>query len=385
MNRVDRRLLLNFDWALFAFTLIIPCIGLLVLYSAGFDSESSVDFLKWLSLDFKSAACAKQTLYLASGIVVMTIGMFVPTSWFYRYSYVFYAIALGLLLIVASFGVVVNGSRRWLDLGAFKLQPAEFMKLGLLITMARVLSKSPPKPGSQYGISGLIVPVLWIAVPMALIMQQPDLGTALSLGIVGAGQILFVGVRPRVIIGLVLAFCVLAYPAWHSLHQYQQRRIMVLLDPESDPQGSGYHITQSKIAVGSGELFGKGFQRGTQTQLEFLPEHTTDFVFSVLAEEWGFVGCAFVIGLFFCLISLMLRVAYRSRDLFSCLLVVGITTQIFAHLVINIGMVIGLMPVVGIPLPLVSYGGSSLLSLLFGLGIVQGVSMRRNIGGMGLG
>jgi rod shape determining protein RodA len=253
------------------------------------------------------------------------------------------------------------------------------MKLALLITMARVLSKAPPADGSRYGLKELLLPALWIAVPMGLIMQQPDLGTALSLGIVGAGQILFIGVRPKVIVGLVLSLCVLAYPAWNSLHQYQQRRILVLLNPESDPQGSGYHITQSKIAVGSGELFGKGFQKGTQTQLEFLPEHTTDFVFSVLAEEWGFVGCTFLIGLFFCLIALMLRVAKRSRDLFSCLLVIGITTQVFAHLVINIGMVIGLMPVVGIPLPLVSYGGSSLLSLMFGLGIVQGVSMRRGV------
>jgi rod shape determining protein RodA len=253
------------------------------------------------------------------------------------------------------------------------------MKLGLIVVMARVLSKAPPKDSVCYGWKELIVPALWIVGPMALIMQQPDLGTALSLCIVGVGQILFVGVRPRVLMGVVLAFCVLAYPAWNSLHQYQQRRIMVLLNPEADPQGSGYHITQSKIAVGSGELFGKGFRKGTQTQLEFLPEHTTDFVFSVLAEEWGFVGCSLLIGLYFCLIAQMLRVAHRSRDLFSCLLVIGITTQIFAHLVINVGMVIGLMPVVGIPLPLVSYGGSALLSLLFGLGIVQGVSMRRTV------
>jgi rod shape determining protein RodA len=161
------------------------------------------------------------------------------------------------------------------------------------------------------------------------------------------------------------------------LHDYQQRRILVLLDPESDPKGSGYHITQSKIAVGSGELFGKGYRQGTQTQLEFLPEHTTDFVFSVLAEEWGFVGCLFLLGLFFGLFVSMLRIASRTRDLFSCLLAFGFTVQIFAHVVINIGMVIGLMPVVGIPLPLVSYGGSSMLSILFGLGIVQGVSMRK--------
>jgi rod shape determining protein RodA len=379
MSRIDRRLLGNFDWTLFAFTVLIPAVGLLVLYSAGYDAESSVAFFKWLNINFHSLACAKQALYFAVGLVAMIIGMVIPTSWLQRYCLIIYAAALLALIMVAGFGVVVNGSRRWLALGSFKLQPAEFMKLGLLITMARVLAKSPPKKDSRYGALELIIPAIWIVIPMALIMQQPDLGTALSLGLVGAGQILFVGVRPKVIIGLILTFCLLAYPAWNSLHQYQQRRIMVLLDPESDPRGSGYHITQSKIAVGSGELFGKGFQRGTQTQLEFLPEHTTDFVFSVLAEEWGFVGCTFVLGLFFCLIALMLRVAYRARDLFSCLLVIGITTQVFAHLVINIGMVIGLMPVVGIPLPLISYGGSSVLSLMFGLGIVQGVSMRRNV------
>lgn len=156
---------------------------------------------------------------------------------------------------------------------------------------------------------------------------------------------------------IVVTLLVLAYPAWHTLHEYQQRRIIVLVNPESDPQGSGYHITQSKIAVGSGELFGKGYGQGTQTQLEFLPEHTTDFVFSVLAEEWGFVGSVSVIALFLALVSVMLRIANRSRDLFSCLVVFGITAQFFANILINIGMVVGLMPVVGIPLPLISYGG----------------------------
>lgn len=379
MLRVDRRVLSHFDWPLFALTMAIPLLGLIVLYSAGYDPESSVDLLSGMGIDFRSVACFKQALYLLVGLVVMGIGMSIPTQVFQRYAFLVYGGALVLLVLVALCGVVVNGSRRWLDLGAFKLQPAEFMKLGVIITMARLLAKSPPKNGSSYGFRELVIPGVFIAIPMAFIMEQPDLGTALSLGIVGVSQILFMGVRPKTIVGVVLAVAVLAYPAWNSLHDYQQRRVMVLLNPEADPQGSGYHITQSKIAVGSGELFGKGFQKGTQTQLEFLPEHTTDFVFSVLGEEWGFVGCVFMICLFFCLIATMLRVAHRSRDLFSCLLVVGITAQIFAHIVINIGMVIGLMPVVGIPLPLVSYGGSSLLSLLFGLGIVQGVSMRRTL------
>jgi rod shape determining protein RodA len=376
---IDRGLLSHFDWVLLSLTLAIPLVGLVVLYSAGYDPEFAVDFLGWLNVQFHSPACFKQGIYLLAGLLVMMLGMMLPTQTFHRYAFALYGGALMLVVAVAGFGVVINGSRRWLDVGLFKLQPAEFMKLGLIVTLARVLAKSPPKNNSAYTFKELLVPAFFILVPMALIAEQPDLGTALSLGIVGVCQILFVGIRPKVLVGVLLAVCVFAYPAWSSLHEYQQRRIIVLLNPEADPQGSGYHITQSKIAVGSGELFGKGFQKGTQTQLEFLPEHTTDFVFSVLAEEWGFVGCTSMIALFFCLLAVMLRVAHRSRDLFACLLVIGITTQIFAHIVINIGMVIGLMPVVGIPLPFVSYGGSSLLSLLFGLGIVQGVSMRRTL------
>jgi rod shape determining protein RodA len=377
MLEIDRRLLAHFDWGLFTLTMFIPLCGLAVLYSAGYDPDSPVNLFGWVSVEFGSAACLKQGIYLCMGLIAMLVGMSIPTHYFHRYAYILYGGALMLLVAVALFGVVVNGSRRWLDLGGFNLQPAEFMKLGLIVTMARVLSKSPPKDGSSYRLPELIIPSLFILVPMGLIMQQPDLGTAISLGAVGFAQILFVGIRPKTLGLIVAAVLLFSYPAWHMLHDYQQRRILVLLDPESDPQGSGYHITQSKIAVGSGELFGKGYRKGTQTQLEFLPEHTTDFVFSVLAEEWGFVGSVFMIMLFFGLLSFMLRVAHRSRDLFACLLAFGITAQFFAHVVINIGMVIGLMPVVGIPLPLVSYGGSSMISLMFGIGIVQGVSMRR--------
>ena len=377
MSRIERRSLAHFDWALAIFSLVIPLLGLIVLFSAGYDADSPVDLFGFVTVNFPSAACLKQATYLFVGIVVMLLGVCIPTQALYRYSFVLYGMAIALLLAVAGFGVVVNGSRRWLDLGGFNLQPSEFMKLGLIVTMARVLSKRLPQDGVSYRLSELWIPAMVIGVPMLLIAKQPDLGTALSLAIVGVSQILFIGVRRKTILGIVAVVVVLAYPAWEMLHDYQQRRILVLLDPESDPKGSGYHITQSKIAVGSGELFGKGYRQGTQTQLEFLPEHTTDFVFSVLAEEWGFVGCVTLLGLFFGLFVTMLRIAGRTRDLFACLVAFGITVQIFAHVVINIGMVIGLMPVVGIPLPLISYGGSSMLSILFGLGIVQGVSVRR--------
>lgn len=379
MIAFDRRLLSHFDWTLFYLVLLISLCGLVVLYSAGYHPDSEVNLFGVASFEFASAACLKQAVYIIVGLVLMAIGMSIPTQLFYHYAFILYALSMLLLFGVAGFGVVVNGSRRWLDLGVANLQPAEFMKLGLILTMARRLSQSPPRDGKAYRLVELIVPTIVIALPMGLIMQQPDLGTALSLGTVGIAQILFMGVRPKALLTIVVTLLVLAYPAWHTLHEYQQRRIIVLVNPESDPQGSGYHITQSKIAVGSGELFGKGYGQGTQTQLEFLPEHTTDFVFSVLAEEWGFVGSVSVIALFLALVSVMLRIANRSRDLFSCLVVFGITAQFFANIVINVGMVVGLMPVVGIPLPLISYGGSALLSLMFGLGIVQGVSMRRSM------
>ena len=375
--RVGRGLLNGFDWVFLTFGVLIPLCGLVVLFSAGYDPERAVDLFGLFSVEFPSAACLKQATYLLAGLVVMGVAMAIPTQALNRHAFFLYGLGIILLVAVAGFGVVVNGSRRWLSFGGINLQPAEFMKLGIILTMARVLSRRPPKNGSSYALSELLIPGLLIALPMGLIAKQPDLGTALSLGIVGVSQILFVGVRPRALLSVVATVLILAYPAWEMLHDYQQRRILVLLDPESDPRGSGYHITQSKIAVGSGELFGKGYRQGTQTQLEFLPEHTTDFVFSVLAEEWGFVGCVTLIGLFFGLFATMLRIAARARDGFSTLVAFGITAQVFAHVVINIGMVIGLLPVVGIPLPLVSYGGSSMLSIMFGLGLVQGVSIRR--------
>jgi len=372
-----RRMTAHIDWLLMLTSLVICALGLLVLYSAGYDPETAVDLFGFASVEFASAACLKQAVYVVAGLVVMVIAMGIPTQLFFRSASLLYVGSLLLLVAVAAFGVVVNGSRRWLDVGVFNLQPAEFMKFALIVAMARRLSRKPPEDGKAFRLGELVVPLLIIALPMGLIMQQPDLGTALSLGLVGVAQILFVGVRPKAIVTILSALAVLAYPSWLMLHDYQQRRILVLLNPESDPQGSGYHITQSKIAVGSGELFGKGFREGTQSQLEFLPEHTTDFVFSVLAEEWGFVGSVSLIVLFFVLVASMLRITARSRDAFSALVAFGITSQFFAHIVINIGMVIGLMPVVGIPLPLISYGGSAMLSLMFGIGVLQGISMRR--------
>ncbi len=373
---IDRRLISNFDWPLFLSTLLIPFLGLIVLYSAGYDPDSSQ--FKTFLFSIQSPVFVKQLVFLGGGLFIMAVAMSVPTQSIGRYAYVFYSFCVLLLVAVLLFGVVVKGSRRWLALGPFNLQPAELMKLGVIITLAKYISKNPP-PRGGYKLLQLIPPFLIFLIPMGLILKQPDLGTALAVGSVGFLMVLFVGINIRTLILLVLAGCLVVVPAWNMLHDYQKRRVMVLFNPEADPLGSGYHIIQSKIAVGSGEVFGKGFLKGTQTQLQFLPEHSTDFIFSVLAEEWGFFGCLIVICAYMGLLYRLLRVVMKGRDLFSSLMVFGLASLIFCHASINIGMVVGILPVVGIPLPLFSYGGSSVVSTMLAIGLALGVSMRRRL------
>ena len=373
---IDRRFFANFDWALFALIFLIPCFGLVVLYSAGYDPDRTYFKISWLGDGIHSLAFLKQSVFLGAGLIVILIGMSIPTTFFYRYAYLFYSLCIVLLCAVLLVGTVSNGSRRWLNMGAFNLQPSEFVKLAVILASARYLSKNPPA-SDGYTLYELFPLLLLIGFPMLLIIRQPDLGTALSVGAVGAFLIFFIGVRIRAIATLVGVLAAGAIPAWSVLHDYQKRRILTLFDPEADPLGSGYHVIQSKIAVGSGNILGKGFLNGTQSQLEFLPEHTTDFVFSVLAEEWGFVGCVFVLGLYCLLFMKILSVVSKSKDIFSALVAFGIGSQIFFHTIVNVGMVVGILPVVGIPLPLFSYGGSSVLSVLFSLGIVIGISIRR--------
>jgi rod shape determining protein RodA len=250
------------------------------------------------------------------------------------------------------------------------------VKLFTVLALARYLSKRPPK-GGGYRLGNLVEPGLLFLVPMIFIIRQPDLGTALVVGAAGGMMLLFVGIYWKHLLIMIVVAVTAAIPAWGHLHDYQKNRVRSLLDPDLDPRGTGYHIAQSKIAVGSGGLTGKGFMQGTQSQLEFLPEHTTDFIFSVLAEEWGFVGCATVLVAYLLFIGMLLRVANRSKDPFSTLLVFGVSSVIFFHAMVNMGMVVGILPVVGIPLPLFSYGGSSMLSTMFSVGLVMGVSIRR--------
>lgn len=372
--RIDRRLFHYFDWSLLWSALLLPACGLFVLYSAGYNPDYAGLSLGPIAL--KSAAFQKQFMYFCAGLAAMLLGIAVSTQTIFRFAYVLYFICFLALVAVLGIGTVVNGSRRWISAGPFNIQPAEPMKLAVIAALARYITKVPPKP-EGYGFKQLIIPGLMMLAPMALIMKQPDLGSALVIGAVGGMMLLFVGINKRTMLISLLVALMLAVPIWHKLHDYQKQRVLVLFDPESDPLKSGYHITQSKIAVGSGAFWGKGYMKGTQTQLEFLPEHTTDFIFSVVAEEWGFVGCSFMLAAFLLFIYRLLRVVLRGKDFYSSLFVFGIASLFFFHAAVNIGMVVGILPVVGIPLPFFSYGGSAVICALLAIGIALGVSMRR--------
>lgn len=362
------------DWGLFALIMIIPIAGLITLYSAGYSGDYSFKILRWSLLEIKSGPFLKQGAYFLISIPLLLLLCSIPVEMVRKIGAVMYFVCVALLVMVALFGTVVNGSRRWLTVGSWNLQPAEMVKVAVIICMAMCLSRLKFRQ-KGYGIVDLILPGLLLLVPVGFIIQQPDLGTAISVGAGGGIMLLFMGINPRILIIFILVMCAGVVPMWAKLHDYQKNRIISLFYPDTDPQGTGYHITQSKIAIGSGELFGKGFLQGTQSQLEFLPEHTTDFIFSVLAEEWGFIGCFVILGLYLMLFVRLLRLAVRAKDLFSSLLVVGIAGTVFFHVVVNVGMVIGLLPVVGIPLTLFSYGGSSFLSTMVLLGIALRVSI----------
>jgi len=375
MVQIDRRLFSHFDFLLLALSLLLPILGLIVLYSAGHDAGYAKTFT-WPPITIHSQAFLRQAVFIFLGLGCLLAGVVISPSFISRMSYWIYAFCLLLLICVELYGMVAKGSQRWLSMGGFHIQPAEPMKLALVFVLAKCLSRNPPSRGG-YRLREAALPLLLIIMPVALIVAQPDLGTSVAVLAIGLSMVLFMGIRLKTLLMLCLPVLIGVYPAWHLLHPYQKKRIQVLLNPEIEPLGSGYQIQQSKIAVGSGKLLGKGFMRGTQSQLEFLPEHTTDFVFSVLAEEWGFMGSILVLVLYLVLLYRMAVLVLRSKDLFAALTIVGVASLIFAHTIINVGMVVGLLPVVGLPLPLFSYGGSSVVSCMFAIGVVLGFDMRR--------
>lgn len=294
-----------------------------------------------------------------------------------RYAYVFYVLVLILLIVVEVKGFVGGGAQRWVDLGFMNLQPSELMKPAIVVALARYFHGVNMDEIGQPTM--LLLPLGLILMPAALVIIQPDLGTALLI-MMGSAVILFMaGVRMwkfLVLGGLGLA----AIPvAWNMLHEYQQNRVLTFMDPERDPLGAGYHILQSKIALGSGGLFGKGYMAGTQSHLNFLPERQTDFIFTMLAEEFGMVGGLLLIGLYIILLIYGYAIAFRCRHQFGRLVAMGITTGFFLYFFINIAMVMGLVPVVGVPLPFISYGGTSLLTLMLSVGLLMNIHVHRDV------
>ncbi len=272
-------------------------------------------------------------------------------------------------------GKYAGGSRRWLVMGPLSIQPSEIAKIGLIVMLARYYSKGVDQRG--FTLFKLIKPALITTVPFVLIVRQPDLGTAMLFVFIAASMTIFIKIEKRSFFSILITCAITSPIICFFLLDYQKQRILSYLNPERDPLGFGYHIIQSKIAVGSGMLSGRGFLEGTQNALAFLPAQYTDFIFSVLAEEWGFAGSMVILLLFLSLIFLGLNIVYRCRDTFGTMLCLGVIMMIFWQVTINIGMAIGLMPVVGVPLPFISYGGSSIITTMAGIGILMNVSMRR--------
>ena len=362
--RFDRRLITHFEWLLPVLALGVSGLGAMTVYSA-----THVPGMHGLS-----PLALRQLLWLAGGSVAMLAALIFDYRRLERSAFVVYVLVLLAVLAVPVLGRIGGGSRRWIPLGPVSIQPSEFMKLGLVLVLARHFARSYER---GLGLGAAVVPMLLTAVPAAAILAQPDLGTVAVLGIVSLTMLMLGGIRLRWFVLLGVAVAVAAPVAWPHLKVYQQKRILTFVHPEMDPRGAGYHVLQSKIAVGSGMTWGKGFLRGTQNHLNFLPEQHTDFIFSVFAEEWGFVGALVVLALYLALVLRGIVIASRARDRFGVLLVLGLTAIVFWQAVINVGMTTGLLPVVGIPLPFFSYGGSSLLCLLIGIGLTMNVSMRR--------
>lgn len=342
---------------------LLAAIGVTILYSA-----ANGDWYRW---------ALPQLMRFGLGMAVMLFLAFVDVRLFLRYSYLFYFIVLALLIIVEVKGHVGMGAQRWIDLKFMKLQPSELMKIALVLALARYFNATTLQ--NIETIKGILVPLVMVVAPVALVMIQPDLGTALMLLFTAGAMFFVVGVQLWKF-GLVIAGGIVSLPvAWHFLHTYQKNRVLTFLDPERDPLGAGYHIIQSKIALGSGGIFGKGFLNGTQGHLNFLPEKHTDFIFTMLSEEFGMIGGSIVILLNFILIAYSFIFALRSASYFGKLVAIGLTTSYFLYVIINIAMVLGLLPVVGVPLPLISYGGTVIISVMAGFGIILSVNTNRNI------
>jgi len=352
---------LHLDVPLLLGLLALIGFGLVVLYSAG---GENIELIK------------RQIIRLGLAFIVMLFMAQIPPRVLKAWAVPLYGIGIIMLVGVIFFGVTGKGAQRWLDLGFFRFQPSEILKIALPMMLAWYLSERNLPPRKRY----LFAASLFILIPTLLIARQPDLGTALLIASSGMFVLLLAGISWQLISGLAIAGASFAPIAWiFLLHDYQRDRILIFLDPERDPLGKGYHIIQSKIAIGSGGLYGKGWLNGTQSQLEFLPERHTDFIFSVLGEEFGFYGVLLLLLIYLFIIGRGLYIGTQAQDTFGRLLAGSLILTFFVYLFVNIGMVTGLLPVVGLPLPLVSYGGTAMVTMMASMGILMGIRTHRRL------
>jgi rod shape determining protein RodA len=317
-----------------------------------------------------------QLLWFGVGMAITALILLVHYSFFSRVAYVIYFANLILLVAVLFFGKASLGAKRWVGVGALRIQPSEFMKLSMVICMAKYFETDRTVGG--YGFRDLLLPTVLVMIPVGLIMLQPDLGTAMIILLTFGSLMLFLRIKKSTL--LVIGLCAItALPMIYKfgLKPYQRQRLVTFLDPMSDPKGSGYNSIQSMVAVGSGQLVGKGYKKGTQGHLNFLPEHHTDFIFSVFSEEHGFIGSLILLGLYLVFLTNGLSVAYQSHDKFGILLAFGIMSIFFWHIFVNMGMVMGMLPIVGVPLPFLSYGGSSLITSVLSVAIITNIANKK--------
>lgn len=359
----NRSSLKRFDWNLVMVIGFLQFVGLLNLYSAAY------------STDHLTGVFRSQMIWIAIGWAAYLVVSKIDYKNLIKFSTLFYWFNLFALVLVLFIGKKIYGSRRWLDLAVFNYQPSETMKFFLIVFMAGFLARNKLE---NFGFKDLIKPLLILGIPFLLTAKQPDLGTALLLLAIPSSMILFLKVQRKVLLTL-LAILTISLPlAWnYALKPYQKNRVLNFLNPERDPRGTGYNSIQAKIAIGSGQILGRGYRDGSQNQLQFLPERHSDFIFCVLSEEFGFIGGIITLTAFLALLFLILSIARDCGDRAGALICVGVASFIFWHLIINIGMVAGLMPIVGVPLPLLSYGGSSMVTFMTSLGIVASVGNRR--------
>jgi rod shape determining protein RodA len=362
---LDRRMLFHFDWTIFMTAFALGGIGLISVLSATWaGAHHPLDPL-----------VVRQLIWIGAGTVLLAAAALFDYRALDSLAYPFYAVSLGLLIVVAVAGHSTGGSRRWINLGLLKLEPSEIAKLAIVLVMVHYLREEPPRGGWRS--YQMLIPALLLAIPVGLVLKQPDLGTALILVMISGTLVFVSGLNWRTMAVVVLGAMLAAPLAWHYLKPYQRERLVSFVNPQSDPLGSGYHIIQSEIAIGSGGAWGKGMFKGTQARLNFLPEQTTDFVFAVYAEEFGFAGSMLVLALYVALIARGIWIARHARDRFGALLAIGISGVIFWQVAVNIGMATGMLPVVGITLPMVSYGGSSLIATMAAVGVLISINMRR--------